>query len=134
MGISLSDKLWGYPDVFLDVVFEDGLLFLVLENIGKQPAFDISCKFNKDIHGFYEDHIINQIALFTDLKFLAPSKKIRTFLSTSIDYFQNERPLVLKVVINFKNRKGKTFNNCVTHNLEVYRHIGYIHLDGPGDK
>lgn len=37
------------PEVIVDFVFENGLLFVVVSNIGARPALDVTVRFDKSI-------------------------------------------------------------------------------------
>lgn len=74
------------PHVILDVVFEDGLLFLSLRNIGARPAVQVSVRFDRPIVGLEGEREISALPLFTNLEFLAPGREIRTFLDRSASY------------------------------------------------
>ena len=41
----------GRPEVIVDVVFEDGLFFLSVANIGDRPALDVQTTFNRKLVG-----------------------------------------------------------------------------------
>ena len=41
----------GRPEVIVDVIFEDGLLFLAVSNIGDRPALDVRTTFNRKLVG-----------------------------------------------------------------------------------
>jgi hypothetical protein len=120
--------LWGRdkPDVIIDFVFECGLLYIALINIGKAPAYSISVKFSREIKGIEGSKLISQMLLFRRLEFMPPGKKIFTFLDNSASYFQHEQPSDIETLITFKDRRGKRFLNRIKHNLDVYRDIGYV--------
>ena len=39
------------PDVIVDFVFDDGLLYATVANIGDRPALKVSCRFEPTFHG-----------------------------------------------------------------------------------
>ena len=41
----------GRPDVIVDVVFEEGLLFLSVANVGDRAALDVKTTFNRKLVG-----------------------------------------------------------------------------------
>jgi len=114
------------PDVIVDFIFENGMLYIALINIGKAPACHVTVEFNREIRGVEGSKIISQMPLFRSLEFMPPQKKIVTFIDTSASYFQREQPSEIQSTITFKDRRGKSFVNRINHNLDVYRDIGYI--------
>jgi hypothetical protein len=69
------------------VVFERGLLFLVVESTGDGPAHSVRIKFDKPFGGVGGTKKMQRLALFRRLEFLAPRKSISVFLDRSASYF-----------------------------------------------
>ena len=113
------------PDVILDFVFEKGLLYISLRNIGSSPAYRVTVDFDKSIKGIEGEKDINMLPLFQDVEFLAPGREIRTFLDSGRSYFQGDNPTRISAEISFFNRCGARRQVTIKHNLEIYRNIGY---------
>ena len=120
------------PDVIVDFIFEEGLLFIAIHNIGLQPAYDISVQFKPKLTGIPAEKKkkISDIALFKQISFMPPDKQIRAFLDSSESFFSRNEPTKIVTHIRFENEKGNRFHNAITHNLEIYRDIGYIRKQG----
>ena len=119
------------PDVILDVVFERGLLFLVLENTGDLPAHAVRIKFGERFSGVGGAKRIDRLALFRKLEFLAPWKSIEVFLDRSADYFARDEPTQLTAVISWRTPEGERRRTTIVHDLEIYRDLGYIEREVP---
>ena len=52
------------PEVIVDFVFDDGLLFISVENIGDQPALKVSVQFDQKIMGVEGGQEISALSLF----------------------------------------------------------------------
>ncbi len=113
------------PDVIIDFIFENGLFYISIKNIGDKPAYRVSIKFNNQILGVEGTKEVSSMPLFQNIEFLAPSGEIRTFLDTSASYFQSENPTEITSKIVFYDRYGIKLNRTIKHNLEIYREIGY---------
>jgi len=114
------------PDVIVDFVFEDGLFFVAVENIGDHPALKISVRFDPRITGM-DGHVdIGALPLFRNIAFLAPSKTIRTLLDTSVSYFRRGEPTRIRVDIAYQDRNRKRYRAAIQHDLAIYQDIGYI--------
>ena len=77
----------GRPEVIVDVVFEDGLLFLTVANIGDRPALDVKTTFNRKLVGLGGTKDVAALPLFANIPFLAPGKEIRTLLDSTASWF-----------------------------------------------
>ncbi len=116
----------GHPDVILDVIFEDGLLFLSIRNIADGPAYKVLVHFDERILGLEGTKEISDMPLFRNLEFLAPGKEIRTFLDSSASYFGRKQPTDIVAHISFQDADGAIHTRTIHHNLDIYRSIGYV--------
>jgi hypothetical protein len=114
------------PDVILDVVFEDGLLFLVLANLGDRPALQVACRFDEPFSGLGGTQATSRLALFERVEFLPPRKEIRTLLDASAAYFARREPTKIGVTIAYRDEDGGRHERRVAHDLRIYRDIAYV--------
>lgn len=117
------------PDVIVDFIFNKGMLFIAMKNIGDKPAFRISVKFDSKITGLEGTKDISSMALFKNTEFLAPEREIKTFLDTSVSYFKSKNPKVIKTDIQFYDDDGNKRKRVIKYNLNIYKDIGYLHSD-----
>jgi hypothetical protein len=118
-------------DVILDVVFNRGLLFLVVENTGDRPAHSVRIKFDKPFGGVGGTKKMQRLALFRRLEFLAPHKSIPVFLDRSSSYFARDEPTQLTAAISWRTSAGERRSTTINHDLEIYRDLGFIHREVP---
>ncbi len=118
-------------DVILDVVFERGLLFLVLANIGDRPAHGVRVKFAERFSGVGGAKRIDRLSLFRRLEFLAPRKSIEVFLDRSASYFARAEPTRLTANVSWRTAEGERRRTTIVHDLEIYRDLGYIDREVP---
>lgn len=121
----------GEGEVILDVVFERGLLFLVLANTGDRPALVVRVKFEQRFTGVGGTKRIDRLALFRKLEFLAPHKSIEIFLDRSADYFARKEPTTLTASVAWRTSGGERRRSTIVHDLEIYRDLGYIDREVP---
>jgi hypothetical protein len=114
------------PDVILDVMFEEGLLFVAVRNIGASPAVEVSVAFEKPLMGLGGARDLRSLALFRQLAFLAPHKEIRTFLDSSAGWFARRRPAIVKAKVVFHDRSGRRFESVIRHDLRIYKDIAWV--------
>lgn len=118
-------------EVILDVVFDRGLLFLVVENLGERPAHSVRVKFDCPFSGLGGTKKMQRLALFRKLEFLAPRKAIEVFLDRSASYFAREEPTQLTAAISWRTPEGDRRSTTVRHDLEIYRDLAYIEREVP---
>jgi len=112
-------------DVVLDVVFEAGLFHLELVNLGRRPALNVSCRFDKLLIGV-DGAIVSQLPLFENVSFLMPGKRIRTLLDSSVAYFARGEPTTIAATVSYQERSGRHHRTTIEHNLEIYRDLAYV--------
>lgn len=112
--------------VIVDVVFEDGLLFLAVQNIGDAPARKVSVRFDRTLPGAGGRIDVAALALFRNIEFLAPRKSIRTFLDTTASWFAREAPTRFAARVTYVDASGRRRGATVAHDLEIYRDIGHV--------
>ena len=79
------------PDVLLDVDYDEGMLFLVLKNIGDQPAFDVSVRFSRQLKGVGGQKVVSAARIFQGLALLRPGKELRVFLDLAHLLFRRRK-------------------------------------------
>ena len=118
-------------EVIVDVVFERGLLFLVVANTGDRPARSVRVKFDRAFRGVGGAKRIDRLTLFRRLEFLAPRKSIEVFLDRSAAYFARGEPTELNATVTWRAPDGARRTTTIHHDLEIYRDLGYIDREVP---
>ena len=124
----LRDFLCRKPEVIVDFIFDDGLLYIAVKNIGALSAYPVSTQFDKAFRGVAGEKKISDLALFKCIEFLPPQKEIRTFLDASAAYFDRKEPERISVRITYQDSRKKRYVRTIDHNLEIYKEIGYIRV------
>ena len=118
-------------EVILDVVFERGLLFLVLANTGDRAAHGVRVKFDRAFTGVGGAKRMHRLALFRKLEFLAPRKSIEVFLDRSDAWFARGEPTELTARVTWRTSDGARRAATIHHDLEIYRDLGFIEREVP---
>lgn len=121
------------PEVVLDVVFEDGLLFLAVANIGDAPALGVSCRFRRKLSGLGGTQDVSKLPLFENIAFLGPRREIRTLLDSSAAYFARGEPTRVSVTVTYADATGQSYTSVVEHELAIYRDLAYVPKGVPTD-
>jgi len=114
------------PDVIVDFLFEDGMLFVAVQNIGSQPALQVHVAFDPPFKGLGGTTSIPELPLFRNIEFLAPSRSIRTLLDSSAAYFARQEPQQITATASYLDRSGQKFSCTMHHDLAIYRDIAFI--------
>lgn len=108
------------PEVVLDIDYKNGLLFLVLENIGSQPAFDVQVKFSRPLKGLSGRKIISEMRLFRGIALLRPHKEIRIFLDLAHERFRGRQSKLISARIAYRDRERRNYTEVFRHDLSIY--------------
>jgi len=114
------------PDVIVDFVFDHGLLYATVANIGERPALKVSCRFEPAFHGLGGTVEISRLPLFRNIEYLAPSKEIRALVDTSAAYFARREPTKLEVTVTYRDESGTRRGATIRHDLGIYRDLAYV--------
>jgi hypothetical protein len=114
------------PDdgVVVDVVSEDGVLYLELANLADRPALNISSTFEPSLVDL-EGRDVSELALFRRLAFLAPRRRIRTLLDSHAGYFAREAATTVGVTVEYERPGDERTTTRVVHDLDVFRQLTY---------
>jgi hypothetical protein len=120
------------PEVIVDFVFEDGLLFVAVRNIGMRPAYRVSTRFDKPFHGLHGSREVSALRLFRNIEFLAPGREIRAFVDTSAAYFHRREPTKLTAEVAYRTASGERHVHTIRHDLGIYRELAYVEREVHG--
>jgi len=119
------------PHVIFEILLVEGMLWMVVRNIGPQPACHIRIQFEQSFKGLEGTKRMDTLPLFTQLEFLGPHREIQTPLDRSVAYFHRNEPLQLVARASFEEDTGRRYETRSIHNLEVFRELGYVHVHKP---
>ena len=114
------------PEVIVEFLFDRGLLFISLNNIGERAALNVSVKFDEKIVGLEGTKEISTLPLFRSLQFLGPRREIVTFLDTSASYFKRKQPTKITAKISYQDADTQKYSESISHDLEIYRELVYL--------
>jgi hypothetical protein len=123
------------PEVILDFEFNNdnsggnggnGILYIIIENIGLSSAYNISIKFDKEITGVEGEKNISAMKIFDRIEFLPPHKKIRIFVDTFVSYIIRRQPLVITTTIRYSDKENRKIQDLVKHDLSIYQDFPHI--------
>ena len=116
------------PDVIVEILFEQGLLFISVNNIGNRPALGVAVKFSSKIVGLDGRKDVSSLALFRNIEFLGPGREIVTFLDACSSYFARKQPTKISARVSYADSEKRKYEVTINHDLEIYRELAY--LDG----
>ncbi len=113
------------PEVIVDFVFDDGLFFIALENIGDRPAYKVTVRFDRPLIGA-SGREISALPLFQNIEFFAPRKEIVAFFDTSAAFFKREADAKISALVAYQDAEGTAYETDIRHDLEIYREMAYV--------
>jgi hypothetical protein len=114
------------PEVIVDIIFDQGMFFISVENIGDKPALRVSTHFEQKIMGMGGSQDITELPMFHNIEFLAPHKAIVTVLDSSTAYFQRGEPTRVTVSISYWDAAHHHYRATIRHDLGIYKDISYL--------
>ena len=116
------------PEVIVDFTCREGLLFVVLKNIGARSAYRVTTRFDKPFAGLGGRKPIADLRLFRRLEFMAPGKEFSQLVDPLALYLKRREPVRLTATITYRDREGCPFEDVITHDLRIYQDLGEIRL------
>jgi hypothetical protein len=111
----------------VDFEYDDnGILYIIIENIGPSSAYRLSIKFDKEITGVEGEKEISAMKIFDHIEFLPPHKKIRIFVDTFVSYILRKQPLIIEATVIFSNKNNREFQHVIKHDLSIYKDFPQI--------
>lgn len=114
------------PEVIVEFLFEKGLLFVAVRNIGDLPAVGISIRFDPPLQGLNGSREISAQALFRGIEFLGPNREISTFLDRSDSFFSRKPATRVAVEVRYAGRDGRRYEETIRHDLEIFRDLAFV--------
>jgi hypothetical protein len=121
-------------DVILDVEFEDGLLFLVLENAGFRAAHSVRVRFGGPLHGLGGEKRIDRLRIFQRLELLPARRRIRIFLDRAELLYARDEPTAFEARITWRTDDDERRTRTVRHDLDAYRDFPYLEVPPDASK
>ena len=117
----------GSGNVIVDFIFEQGLLFVEIANLGDKPALDVSVKFSPSFKILNGERTISSLQLFKRLRFLAPRRRIRAFIGEVTSFFTRfNGDTVVTVNLSYLSETGGKIRRTIVHDLGIYRDLPYL--------
>jgi len=109
-------------DVIFDVEIERGMLHFVLANIGAAPAHAVRVKLDKavrDLAGLR----VNDNALYTNLEFLAPGRRVRLLVDSLAGYVERRQPMKFGVKLQWSDDQDRLLSRSIAHDLTAWTQL-----------
>jgi hypothetical protein len=114
------------PEVVVDIAFEDGVFFVVVENVGTASAYNVSVRFKPPLRGLGGEKAVSEMPLFRRIPFMPPGKRIRTVLDTTTAYFASGAPTAIAAGVVYADKGKRRYADVFHHDLAIYRDVGYL--------
>src|SRR5215469_12562248 len=108
------------PEVIIDFTVEEGLLTVVLKNVGNTSAYRVRTLFDKPFCGLAGEKSISSMRLFRGVDFLPPQKEYRQFVDHLQAYAKRREPLRIKATVSYRDRDGNRYEETMLHDLRIF--------------
>jgi len=105
------------------VDFDRGFFFMVLKNIGDEPAAKVITKIGGKIIGPDGKKVINDLAIFRSLEFIPPGKEFRILVGSAATYFSTKQPTKFTAVITYSDENKNNYGETISHDLSIYEDL-----------
>lgn len=113
------------PEIIVDFLADQALLYVVLKNIGTRSAYRVITNFDKSFYGLGGKKCISTLQLFQHLLFMPPGKEFVQLVDSLGAYFGRREPSRLSATITYQDREGQEFEDVISHDLRIYRDLGF---------
>lgn len=113
------------PEIILDFQADQALLYVVLKNIGARSAYRVITKFDNSFRGLGGKKCISTLQLFRYLLFMPPGKEFVQLVDSLGAYFGRREPSRITATITYEDREGRKFEDVISHDLRIYRDLGF---------
>jgi hypothetical protein len=114
------------PEVFVDFIFDRGLLHVAVINNSDAAATEVAVSFDPPFRGLGGEVEVSSLPLFRRIAFLAPHKRIETLLDTSAAYFERDEPTAIVAMVTYNDAAGHAHKRRIAHDIAIYRDIAYV--------
>lgn len=123
------------PKIYVDFRFKDGMMYVVVKNMGERAAHNINIEFSPDIKYRIgsEDRSLNTTPLINNLSFLGPKNDIDSFIGAGWEVLPKQQDS-LKAIIKYESEYGKKkYREEHLFSLEAYSKRVYSPAKDTGD-
>ncbi|MGQ0649620.1 MAG: hypothetical protein ACT4P7_18865 [Gemmatimonadaceae bacterium] len=114
------------PEVIVDFLFDHGLFHVAVANVSDVAAFQVSVEFDPAFRGLGGEREVSSLPLFRGIEFLAPRKRIETFLDSSSAYFDRREPRRISAVVSYRDARQRGYTRRIVHDLSIYEDVSYV--------
>jgi len=114
------------PEVIVDFLFDDGLLYVALQNISDIPAYNVRAGFNPPFRGLGGEQETSALRMFQHTPFLAPRRTIRSFLDSSAAYFRRGEPRSITASLTYRDADRRKYSRTIQHDLGIYEDLAFV--------
>ena len=97
-----------------------------MANVSDVAAYTVCVTFDKSFRGLGGECEVSSLPLFRRLRFLAPRKRIETFLDSSSAYFQRREPTRIAAVVTYRDAARHAYERRIVHDLSIYKDVSYL--------
>jgi len=113
----------GRPNVIIDFEIDSELVFISIKNLSNSAAVNVRIKPSQKIIGLDGTRDITELAVFNEIRYLAPYKEIKIFIDAYHSFFKHLKTTEIDFAIYYADENGQTFRKKILHDLEIYKDL-----------
>ena len=116
------------PEVIIDFSVNEGLLDIILKNVGGSSAYRVRTSFDTPFYGLGGEKCISRMRAFREVAFMPPQKELRQFVDVLASYAKRKEPMRIKATVSYRDRDGNRYQDTMAHDLRIYLELGQAKL------
>jgi hypothetical protein len=124
-GMKAAD-MSGRPRVIVEFHVDGDGLFLVIRNIGDQPAASVRVRFSPAFRGLGGSVVVPALPVFRRLAFLGPGREIEILVDSLNAWLARcdpAEPRIIRMVITFRDGRGRRYRTRIRHDLSIWENL-----------
>ena len=112
-------------EIIMYFTAEYGRIYLIIENVGKTVAKDVSIKSEPEL----KNSCNNSYEYLKEFPFLPPNYKIKCFFDMGVNYLNEKNPIKYTFIITFTNIYNDKIKRKYIHDLSYMNNLYYLESD-----
>jgi len=114
------------PNVIIDFEIDGELVFISIKNSTNYPAINVRIKASDSIIGLEGKKDITDLAVFNEIRYLAPYKEIKIFIDSYNSFFEHLKKTEIDFALYYTDENGQAFRKKILHDLSIYKDLVFF--------
>jgi len=111
--------------IVVDFEVDAESVFISIRNLSDLPALRLRIKSSVAIQGLDGEKDISQLAIFKEISYFAPHKKIRVYVDEHESFFKHLTNTKVSFTIAYEDESARPVRHTIHHELAIYKDLTY---------